>query len=83
MLPGAKGDMTKGQFLVESKSTINGSLGLKLDWLLKIGGEARALGKTPAMLLNFTTGDGTARESWALVPLWVFKECCNQLQEEQ
>jgi len=55
---GAKGDIVLDDFLVEAKSTIKNSISLKLDWLLKITGEARKVGKTPALAITFTTGNG-------------------------
>ncbi len=70
----AKGDMITDRFLIEAKSTVNSSLGVKLDWLLKIGEEARRAGKAPALAINFTTGDGRSREQWVAVPMYVWKE---------
>ena len=37
---GVKGDIDLDDFLVENKSTVNGSMSLKLQWLQKISHEA-------------------------------------------
>lgn len=75
-LDGFKGDIQKGNFLIEAKSTINDSLGLKLDWLLKIKKEARAVKKRPALAINFTTRDGRTVPDgeWVAIPLALFEE---------
>lgn len=74
----AKGDMVKGDFLIEAKSTIGGSIGLRLDWLLKIAHEARHSDKTPAVAITFTSEGGSPRRDgeWVAVPLHVWKEHC-------
>lgn len=56
-IAGYKGDMTKGQFLIESKATENQSMSLKLDWLRKVSAEALAVSKHPALLLQFIDGE--------------------------
>lgn len=75
-LDGAKGDMALGCFLIENKSTVQGRIGLKFDWLAKIAREARTLGKRPALALSFTTGDGRpiVDGKWVLIPEHVFDE---------
>jgi hypothetical protein len=74
-LQGAKGDMEAGQALIEAKSTVHSSIKLELAWLAKIAREARAQGKTPALTLSFTTGDGrpVPGGQWVCIPLheWV------------
>jgi len=57
-LEGAKGDFNMTSFLVECKSTIHHSIGLKLDWLLKIKGEARKKEKMPALTITYVNGAG-------------------------
>ena len=75
-MQGAKGDIDLGAVLLEAKSTIGDSIGLKFEWLAKIGKEARAEGKTPALSVSFVRPDGTAYldGEWVLVPLYKFKE---------
>jgi hypothetical protein len=75
-LSGAKGDVVLPAVLLEAKSTVNDSLSLKLDWLVKIAGEARAVGKDPALAVTFTTGDGRPRAggSWVLISERRFRE---------
>lgn len=66
---GQKGDMTVEDFRIECKSTVQDSMGLKLAWLEKITREAHSTGKTPALTVTFTTGDGQPRRfgSWVMV----------------
>lgn len=73
---GAKGDVMLSSMLVEAKSSTRDSLGLKLDWLAKIAGEARNAGKTPALAVTFVTGDGRPRPNgaWVMLPESVFLE---------
>ncbi len=75
-LEGAKGDMHRGTILMENKSTIKGSMSLKLDWLIKISQEALEKGQTPALALQFTTESGVPvkRGAWVMVPEAVFNE---------
>lgn len=74
-LLGAKGDISAGDFLLEAKSTINGSLGVKHDWLLKIASEARSEHKDPALSVSFVREDGTPHKDgeWVMLPLYVFR----------
>jgi hypothetical protein len=44
--------------LMEAKSTTSNSIGLKLAWLIKIAGEARMVGKTPALAISFVNEQG-------------------------
>ncbi len=73
---GAKGDVMLPAMLMEAKSTVRDSLALKLDWLAKIAGEARAQGKVPALAVVFATGDGRPRPdgAWVLMPEAAFRE---------
>ena len=75
-LEGAKGDIDLGAILLEAKSTTNASMALKLDWLVKIAGEARSEGKTPALAVSFVKPDGSALMDgeWVLIPLHKFRE---------
>lgn len=77
---GAKGDIALGNTLMESKSTTSASMSLKLDWLVKIGNEARAEGKSPALSVSFTNGAGNPWRDgeWVLIPLHVWKERCGE-----
>ena len=73
----SKGDIRLSQFLVEAKSTIHRTIGLKLDWLVKIKHEARGLGGgfDPALTITFTTEDGSPVKDgeWVVIPLDVWK----------
>ena len=71
----AKGDMKVGEFLIESKSTIHGSISLDRDFFLKIVHEAMFTGKTPALTVSFVNGDGTPKKEgeWVCIPLHLFK----------
>jgi hypothetical protein len=72
---GAKGDSVLPDLLVESKSTVNDSLSLKLAWLQKISGEALDCNRAPALTVSFVTGSGEKRRDgdWLLVPLHLAK----------
>ena len=70
----AKGDMKTDRFLIEAKSTTSASLGLKLDWLLKIGEEARRVGRSPCVAIDFIYPSGSSKERWLMVPEYVWKE---------
>ena len=69
-MKGAKGDMEKGDLLIESKSTIHDSMSVQLDWLAKVSQEARSEGKYPALTVTFTDQEGRPRKygKWVMVP---------------
>jgi hypothetical protein len=75
-MPGAKGDIDLGQVLLEAKSTTQASMGVKLDWLLKIAREARAEGKSPALSVSFVDPQGqpSLDGEWVMIPMHRFKE---------
>jgi len=66
----SKGDMRRGDWLIEAKSTVSGSMSLSYAWLSKIMGEAMASGRKPALAITFTDRDGKpiARGSWVMIP---------------
>lgn len=71
----AKGDIRKGQFLVDSKATIHDSIRVTVEQLEKISKEALDSGKDPALLIQFVDGEGHRRGvSWVMVPERIFKE---------
>jgi hypothetical protein len=72
----AKGDLRDESFLIEVKSTKNHSLSLRYDWLTKIAGEARMVGKDPALSVVFTTGQGSPLTDgrWIALPERLFRE---------
>lgn len=78
-LASAKGDMTKKHFLIEAKSTINNSIGVKFEWCEKISQEALETGKTPALSIRFTDPDGQAKRfgAWVMIPEHEYKELVN------
>ena len=75
-LDGAKSDMVLDSYRIENKSTVNASMSLKLDWLLKIKQEALEHGQIPALAVQFTHGNGKpiGGGSWVLLPEQVFHE---------
>lgn len=75
-MQGAKGDIDLGPVLMEAKSTVGLSMSLKREWLLKIAGEARSEGKTPALAISFVLENGRPLPDgeWVAVPLSVWKE---------
>jgi hypothetical protein len=70
-LDSAKGDFKLSTILGEAKSTINASISIEYDWLLKIAHEALYQGKTPALTVSFVNGNGTVKHNgdWVLIPL--------------
>lgn len=77
-LSGAKGDIRKGQFLIESKATKHNSLVVQLEWLDKISKEALDAGQTPALLIQFVdaVGNPWRGSGWVLIPERTFAELC-------
>lgn len=80
----AKGDMTVDSFLLEAKSTVSESLGIKYEWLGKISNEAMAINKKPALAVTFTWPDGRAVPygEWVMIPLNVFNEMLGGKEDE-
>jgi len=75
----AKGDMTLGQFLIESKSTSHNSMSVQFAWLAKIEKEALAVGKTPALTVSFLLpgGSDVPGGRWVMMPEDTFQELVN------
>ena len=65
-----KGDITHEDYLIENKSTLNRSLSLKLDWLLKIRQEAFEKIKIPALSIQFCDRSGNPARggNWVMIP---------------
>jgi len=82
-LLGAKGDVSIGGMLLEAKSTIHGSLAVKLDWLLKISNEAVSESKMPALSISFVNASGKAKHNgeWVMVRGNDFKELLEAYNE--
>ena len=78
---GAKGDMVTRGSLIETKTTTSETIPIKLEWLVKITGEALAAGKSPVVLLAFVLPTGRPRPvcspEWVCIP----KEVWQELQE--
>lgn len=72
----AKGDILKGEFLIEAKATESDTFRLERTILCKIAGEALRVGKLPAVCVSFITGNGKPKVDgeWALIRLKDFKE---------
>ena len=64
-----KGDIVVDDFRIECKSTIKDSISIKRGWLKKITAEAQDHLNTPALMIQYVTEDGQAREdgSWVLI----------------
>jgi hypothetical protein len=75
-IPGYKGDLTKEDFKMESKSTVAKSMRVELHWLRKIMKEAMDANQHPALLIQFTAADADALPagSWVAIPEHLFKE---------
>jgi len=68
-LDGLKGDLTTGNFLIESKSTQKASISIKDAWLRKIQKEALEKNRDPALLIQFTDATGEIQKdgAWVMV----------------
>ena len=82
-IEGFKGDITLADFLVENKSTEHRSISLKMDWLDKIGREAREVGKLPALSIQFVDkqGNSVVGGRWVLIPEDEFQDGFSQTPE--
>lgn len=80
---GSKGDVRRGDSLIEVKSTIHSSIVLHLDWLLKIAHEAGFTGKRPALSILFTTKSGDAKPNgkWVMIPETDYLEMVDALHQ--
>jgi hypothetical protein len=71
----AKGDIRKGQFLLDSKATVKQSFRVTTEQLAKISKEALDSGKDPALLIQFVDDSGHLHVgAWVMIPERVFKE---------
>lgn len=74
----SKGDMSKGRWLIEAKTTVNESMSLDLGWLVKISEEAIRKGMLPALLMSFVLPDGrpkpNAETEWVMMTKQTFLE---------
>ena len=65
-------------YRIESKSTVNVTMALELQWLSKISQEALASGSTPVVTVSFVDAAGRPRSKfnadWVLIPKWAFEE---------
>ena len=73
-----KGDIVVGEYLIDDKSTINDSIKVTKDMLVKINREAREAGKKPALSLSFSNM-GLASKTWVCIPADDFKELINDV----
>ena len=79
-----KGDGTRGEYRIEVKSTVAGSMSLKLEWLQKIARECRGTGKRPALAVVYCTEDGRTRQDgeWVMIRAGEWKELTDALDSE-
>ncbi len=79
-----KGDGVRGVYRIEVKSTVAGSMGIKLGWLQKIAREALQTAKRPALAVVFCTEDGRDRQDgeWVMVRAQDWKELTDALDSE-
>ena len=78
-MSGAKGDVVLPAWLMECKSTVKDSIGIKHEWLSKIAKEALAKGKEPALTIAFTDAQGRPVANagqWVCIPLKLWEELC-------
>lgn len=81
----AKGDLRNDRVLMEAKATVHDSLAIKLEWLIKIAGEAASTGKEPALAITFTNQQGAPRKhgAWVCVPEALWTELQLSARSEQ
>ena len=68
---GTPGDVINRRVLVECKRTDKKSRRISVEELTQLTEDARELGRTPVMALEFATDDGETPQDWALMPLAV------------
>lgn len=71
-----KGDILVDDFRIECKSTIKDSIPIKRGWLKKITAEAQDKLQDPALMIQYVTEDGQAKDngSWVAIREIDFKE---------
>jgi len=62
-------DGVKGKYLIEVKSTVKKSMGVKDIWLMDLADNALMRGKNPALIMVFE-----GRQPWVAVPLADFEK---------
>lgn len=69
------------KFLLESKSTQNESMSVKLDWACKIYQEALESNRIPLLAIQFTNDHGTSekRGRWIAMPEHFFQELLDEI----
>ena len=72
-LTGARSDASSDRFQVECKQTGKLSLGLTVDWLIKISHEAHGCGKVPLMHLEFLAAPPDVSKRWVMMEEWMFQ----------
>jgi len=73
-LSGMKGDLTAGNFLLDSKQTKNNSIMIAGKDLVKISREAREDGKLPGLVVKIEGIATTVSPEWVMIPIEVFTE---------
>lgn len=68
----ANADIQARNFMIEHKRTVNASMSVKLDWLLKVREGASASGREPALAITFERGTRQP-EDWVAIPLEIFE----------
>lgn len=81
-LAGHKGDIKLDDFLLDSKETDAGALGITSRDIVKICREAFGEGKDPALVLTWNKIAETVPSEWVLIPLNVFNRLI-QLEKER
>ncbi len=72
----SKSDGILGCFRLECKSTVQASISLKHEWLIKIREEALETNRMPILTISFVDKQGEPREAgdWALIPAYLLAE---------
>lgn len=68
-IEGLKGDLKNEDFLIENKSTVKQSMGIKKGWLHKIANEATDIGRRPALSFQFVNslGESKPEDRWICI----------------
>lgn len=77
-------DAGKHKLRIECKSTINKSISIKHEWLLKIRDEALETGRVPALTLSFVDakGNGKVAGDWIALPAYFVNDLLDELVDE-
>jgi hypothetical protein len=80
---GYKGDVVLPDFEIEAKRTAKRSIGIRIDWLIRMAIGAFAHGKKPAIQIQFDSLNTICDNKWILIEQSVFKELLERANENK